>query len=157
MATHHLWTKPYHDVLEQQYRLDAAGQQEFDVFFAKLDQLANSCPDQGAFSAQFMQGSLYPEYTTLLTKYQKCVVAPSGQTTSQQVADQRSQAASGAAAEYAESMVKREVNAAISHALPDEVNRVRWAGARALPVIGPIVQWLDNINWIRNLFGKKER
>lgn len=155
MATHHLWTKPYHDVVEQQYRLDAAGQQEFEAFFVKLDQLAYSCPDQGAFSNQLLQGPLYQEYNALLMKYQKCVVAPNGQTTDQQVADMRSQAAADGAGEFVESMARREVNAAISHALPDEVNRIRWAGARALPVIGPIIQWLDNIRWFRSMFGNK--
>jgi len=39
--------------------------------------------------------------------------------------------------------------------LPDEVNEVRWNGGRTLPVIGPIIQWVDNIKWIRRLLGKK--
>jgi hypothetical protein len=47
-------------------------------------------------------------------------------------------------------MAEIEMNAAISHMLPDEVNRLRWGGARTLPVIGPIIQWIDNIKWIRN-------
>jgi hypothetical protein len=49
-------------------------------------------------------------------------------------------------------MAEVEMNAAISHMLPDEVNRLRWGGARTLPVIGPIIQWIDNIKWIRNMF-----
>ena len=55
--------------------------------------------------------------------------------------------------EMAKSMAKQELNAAVSHALPDEVNQLRWAGLRGVPVIGSIVQWLDNIKWIRNMFG----
>ena len=55
--------------------------------------------------------------------------------------------------EYAKSMAKQELNRVVSQALPDEVNRLRWGRARALPVIGPIVQWIDNIQWLRRLFG----
>ena len=57
--------------------------------------------------------------------------------------------------EYAKSMAKQEVNRVVSQALPDEVNRLRWGGLRAIPVIGPIVQWIDNIKWLRGLFGSK--
>lgn len=154
MATHHLWTKPYHDVVEQQYRLDAAGQQEFDAFFTKLDQLAYSSPDQGAFFNTLMQSPLYQEYNGLLQKYQHCVVVQGGQTTSEQIAEMQRLNAATSAGEHIKSMAEREVNAAISHALPDEVNRLRWGGARTLPIIGPIIQWVDNIRWIRNMFRK---
>lgn len=57
--------------------------------------------------------------------------------------------------EYAKSMAKQDLNRAVSQVLPDEVNRLRWGGARALPVIGPIVQWIDNVKWLRRLFGGK--
>ncbi|MBO4592805.1 MAG: hypothetical protein J5678_01240 [Bacteroidaceae bacterium] len=55
--------------------------------------------------------------------------------------------------EYAKSMARQEVNRVVSQALPDEVNQLRWGGLRAIPVIGPIVQWIDNIQWLRRLFG----
>ena len=55
--------------------------------------------------------------------------------------------------EMAKSMAKQELNAAVSHALPDEVNQLRWSGLRGIPVIGSIVQWLDNIKWFRSMFG----
>lgn len=154
MATHHLWTKPYHDVVEQQYRLDAAGQQEFDAFFAKLDQLAYSSPDQGAFNNQLMQGPLFQEYNALLGKYANCVVNAQGQSIDEQVAEMKAENRRISAQEHAKSMAEREVKAAISHALPDEVNRLRWGGARTLPIIGPFIQWIDNIRWIKNMFKK---
>ena len=56
----------------------------------------------------------------------------------------------------AKSMAEQELNKVVSHALPDEVNRLRWTGARALPIIGPILQWIGNIRWIAGIFGKKE-
>ena len=61
------------------------------------------------------------------------------------------QAATGAAGEFAKSATRRELNRVVTQMLPDEVNRLRWAGARALPVIGPLVQWIDNIQWVRRL------
>ncbi len=155
MATYHVWTKPYHDVVEQQYRLDAQGQQEFDAFFAKLDQFAYSCPDQGAFTNQLLQGPLYQEYNSLLQKYSRFAVNPAGQTIDDQVDEIKKINHENWVAEQAKTGVEREVNAAISHMLPDEVNRLRWSGARALPIIGPIIQWVDNIRWLRNIFGKK--
>ena len=154
METHHLWTKPYHYLVEQQYSLSAAGQKEFDSFFLKLDQLAYSSPDQAAFNNQLMQGPLFQEYNTLLGKYANCVVNAQGQSIDEQVAEMQAENRRISAEEHAKSMAEREVKAAISHALPDEVNRLRWAGARALPVIGPIIQWIDNIRWIKNMFKK---
>ena len=59
------------------------------------------------------------------------------------------------ASEYAKSMAKQEANRVISRALPDEVNQLRWAGLRGIPVVGTIVQWLDNIKWFRSMFGGK--
>lgn len=55
----------------------------------------------------------------------------------------------------AENAVKRELNEVISHALPDEVNRLRWAGIlRNIPIVSDIVQWADNLGMLRRLFGK---
>lgn len=74
--------------------------------------------------------------------------------TAEQIATQQLKAQQkDMATEYAKSSAKQELNRAVSQALPDEVNQLRWSGARAIPVVGSIIQWLDNINWIRNLFG----
>ncbi|MCR4809498.1 MAG: hypothetical protein K5896_06530 [Prevotella sp.] len=59
--------------------------------------------------------------------------------------------------EMAKSMAKQELNAAVSHALPDEVNQLRWAGLRGIPVVGSIIQWLDNIKWFRSMFGGSQK
>lgn len=57
----------------------------------------------------------------------------------------------------AESAVKRELNEVISHALPDEVNRLRWAGVlRNIPIVSDILQWADNFGMLRRLFGKSK-
>ena len=69
------------------------------------------------------------------------------------VKEQQKEAAKGAAGEMAKSMTERELNRVVSQALPDEVNALSWGGLRSIPVIGSIVQWIDNIQWIRNLFG----
>ena len=43
----------------------------------------------------------------------------------------------------------------VSQALPDEVNRLRWAGLwRNIPVVSDIVQWWDNVQWVKRMFGK---
>ena len=80
---------------------------------------------------------------------------PEEQVIEEKVAELKKQQQQDMANEYAKSMAKQEVNAAISHALPDEVNQLRWAGLRGIPVIGSIVQWLDNIKWFRSMFGGK--
>lgn len=148
------WIKPYRDVVEQQFRLDDAAQQDVDGFFARLEQMAAGQKDQAAFATAFMQSPLYQEYTGLFTKYQKMVVTQTGETVEEAAKTMKKDSAKELPGEYAKDMATREVKAAISHMLPDEVNRVRWAGARALPVIGPIVQWIDNIEWLRRLFGR---
>lgn len=57
----------------------------------------------------------------------------------------------------AESAVKCELNEVISHALPDEVNRLRWAGVlRNIPIVSDILQWADNFGMLRRLFGKSK-
>ena len=80
---------------------------------------------------------------------------PEEQAIEEKVAELKKQQQQDMANEYAKSMAKQEVNTAISHALPDEVNQLRWAGLRGIPVIGSIVQWLDNIKWFRSMFGGK--
>ena len=77
------------------------------------------------------------------------------QAVEEKVAELRKQQEKEMAGEYAKSMAKQELGAAVSRALPDEVNHLRWAGLRGIPVIGSIVQWLDNIKWIRSMFGGK--
>lgn len=55
----------------------------------------------------------------------------------------------------AESAAKRTLNEMVSQALPDEVNRLRWAGLwRNIPVVSDIVQWWDNVQWVKRMFGK---
>ncbi len=71
----------------------------------------------------------------------------------QHVAEEQKEMAQAAAKEHLKTVAGQELNRAVSHALPDEVNQLRWAGLRAVPVIGSIIQWVDNIQWIRNLFG----
>ncbi|MBQ8712149.1 MAG: hypothetical protein IJ551_04915 [Prevotella sp.] len=149
---HHPWTQPYREVVEQQFRLDEASRAVFGEFFARLDKMAASSEDQAAFANQFMASPLYAEYTGLFQKYSKFVVAPDGKTVTETSASLRSQAAQAVPGMMASSAVKREANRIVSEMLPDEVNRVRWAGLRALPVIGPIVQWMDNLNLLRNFF-----
>lgn len=153
MATNHEWVKPYHDVIDAQYKLDETGKQEFDAYFARVDAMAATCSDQAAFTQQFMQSPLYQEYTQLMQKYQKQVITPTGQTVGETTADMGKHQSSNMAGEYAKSMAEQEVNRVVSQALPDEVNQLRWAGVRGIPVIGSIVQWLDNIAWVRRLFG----
>ena len=102
-----------------------------------------------------MQSPLYGEYTQIFQKYQKLIITPDGKTITETEQDIKQQQVKSGAKEYAKSMVGIEVNAAISHMLPDEVNRLRWGGMRVLPVIGPVIQWIDNIQWVRRMFGRK--
>ena len=69
------------------------------------------------------------------------------------VKEQQKEAAKGAAGEMAKSMSERELNRIVSQALPNEMNAMRLGGLRSIPIVGSIVQWIDNIQWIRNLFG----
>lgn len=148
------WIKPYRDVVEQQFRLDAAAKEEAETFFTRLGQLAATCNDQGTFATTFMQSPLYQEYTNLFQKFQKFALTSSGETTTEAASSMKKEAAASAAGEYAKSTARRELNTAISHMLPDEVNRIRWAGARALPVIGPVIQWIDNLRWVRRMLDR---
>ncbi len=84
---------------------------------------------------------------------QKNQAPANGQSPEELAAQQLKAQQKDMAKEMAKSTAKQELNRAVSRALPDEVNQLRWAGARAIPVIGPIIQWLDNIAWVRNLFG----
>ena len=72
----------------------------------------------------------------------------------QQEAQMQKDMARDAAKEHAKTVAGQELNRAVSKVLPDEVNQLRWSGLRAIPVVGTIVQWLDNISWIRNMFRK---
>lgn len=69
------------------------------------------------------------------------------------VKEQQKEAAKGAAGEMAKSMAERELNRIVSQALPNEVNAMRCGGLRSIPIVGSIVQWIDNIQWSRNIFG----
>lgn len=148
------WIKPYRDVVEQQFRLTDEARRDFDDLYGRMGALAAQCPDQAAFATQFMQSPLYGEYTQMFQKYQKLIVTPDGKTVSETKQAIEKENKSSSAKEYVKSMASIEAKAAISHMLPDEVNRLRWGGLRVVPVIGPIIQWIDNIQWVRRMFSK---
>lgn len=150
------WIKPYRDSLVTQYRLTDEAQREVDAYFVRLEQMAAKCPDQTTFINLFMQDPMYQEYLSFFTKYQSMCVTQSGETVDQAVSTMKKENAKSTAREHVKSMASIEANAAISHMLPDEVNRLRWGGARTLPVIGPIIQWIDNIKWIKRMFGRND-
>ena len=52
-------------------------------------------------------------------------------------------------------MAEQKLNEVVTQMLPDEINSLRWGGLRAIPVIGPIIQWIGNIRWLRSLFIEK--
>ena len=116
---------------------------------------AATCSDQAAFTTQYTQSPLYQEYTQLMQKYQKQVVTPDGRTVGEATANAGKIKPGNMAAECAKSMARQEVNSAVRQVLPDEVNQLRGAGLRSIPVIGSIIQLLDNIKWFRNLFGRR--
>ena len=149
------WVKPYRDVINTQYKLDEAGKQEFDAYFARVEAFAATCSDQAAFTTQYTQSPLYQEYTQLMQKYQKQVVTPDGRTVGEATANAGKIKPGNMAAECAKSMARQEVNSAVRQVLPDEVNQLRGAGLRSIPVIGSIIQLLDSIKWFRNLFGRR--
>jgi len=150
------WLKPYIDSLEQQYRLTPEAQSEVDAYFNRLEGMANRCKDQAEFTTLFLQDPMYQEYTGFFTKYQKMALAASGETVEEAKETLQRENAEISAREHVKDMAEIEMNAAISHMLPDEVNRLRRGGARTLPIIGPIIQWVDNIKWVRRMFGKGE-
>ena len=152
-----IWIKPCRDVVEQQFRLTDEARRDFDDLFSRMGNLAAQCSDQAAFATQFMQSPLYTEYTQMFQKYQSLIVTPDGKTVSETEKDIRKENKASSAKEYVKSMASIEANAVISHMLPDEVNRLRWGGMRVLPVIGPIIQWIDNIQWLRRLFSKNTK
>lgn len=150
------WTKPYRDVVELQFRLSDEARQEVDGLFLRIDALAAQSPDQMTFINQFMASPLYAEYSQLFQKYQGQMIGADGQSLDDTKKQMEKEAAKSGAKEYVKSMATIEAKAAISHMLPDEVNRLRWGGLRVVPVIGPIIQWMDNIQWLRRLLGSKK-
>ena len=149
------WIKPYRDAIDQQYKLDDVAQQDVDFYFTKLEKYAAGFPDQGSFATQFLQSPLYQEYTNLFTKYQQMGITSSGETVEQATETLKRENREASMEEHIKSTAEREARIAVTRMLPDEVNEVRWNGGRTLPVIGPIIQWVDNIKWIRRLLGKK--
>ena len=155
METNHPWTKPYRDVVDQQYRLDDAARQEFNEFFVRLDAMASASTDQGTFVTRFLQSPLYTEYNELLGKFQPMALAATGETIKEAVVSMRKESDRISAEDHAKTMAEQKLNEVISQALPDELNRLRWGGLRALPVVGPILQWIGNFRWLKALFTKK--
>lgn len=145
-----LWIKPYRDAVEQQIRLDGDARRDVDAYFARVEEFANGCTDHADFATKFMQSPLYQEYSGLFVKHQNRFVTSTGETVEEAVETMQRESREISDRERKKEMAEIEMNAAISHMLPDEVNRLRWGGARTLPVIGPIIQWIDNIKWIRN-------
>ena len=148
------WLKPYRDIIDQQFQLTPGARQDVDAFFSRLEQKAAECSSQAAFATAFMESPMYQEYTNLFTKYSKMVTTATGETAEEATKTMKKQAAKSAATGYVSSMANQEVNIAVSHMLPDEINQLRWGGLRAIPIIGPIVQWIDNIEWIRRILKK---
>lgn len=155
MASHHPWTKPYRDVVEQQYLLDAPAQQAFDAFFARVDEMAGGCGDQGAFVSEFLKSPLYSEYNQLLGKYMHLAKSSTGQTLEDTAESLRRESDEISAKEHAKTMAEQKLNEVVSQMLPPEINQLRWGGVRTLPVIGPVIQWINNLKFLRNMFGKK--
>jgi len=155
MATVHPWAKPFHDVVAQQYRLDAAAQQDFDAFFARVNAMASSSADQGTFVTQFTQSPLFTEYNQLLEKYQQQALTSTGQTVAEAAQSMREESARLSAEDHAKTKAEQKLNEVVTQMLPDEINSLRWGGLRAIPVIGPIIQWIGNIRWLRSLFIEK--
>ncbi len=149
------WVKPYRETVEHQFKLNEEAEKEFNSLFERMEQMAAGCPDQMTFANEFLKSELYTEYTQLFTKFQKIITTPDGVTTGESLNALDKQSKGSMAKEYAKSMAKQKVNEVVSQMLPDEINRIRWAGARALPIIGPVIQWIDNIKWLRNLFSNK--
>ena len=118
MATVHPWAKPFHDVVAQQYRLDAAAMK-------------------------------------LLEKYQQQALTSTGQTVAEAAQSMREESARLSAEDHAKTMAEQKLNEVVTQMLPDEINSLRWGGLRAIPVIGPIIQWIGNIRWLRSLFIEK--
>ena len=150
------WIQPYKDSYCQQYRLTDEAQREVDAFFNRLEQMAMKCPDQATFTNLFMQDPMYQEYLSFFTKYQNMCVTQTGETVDEALSTMKKENAKSSAKEFVRSTASREAHIAVSQMLPDEVNRLRWGGARTLPIIGPIIQWVDNIKWLRRLFGRND-
>ena len=149
----HPWLVARKQVLNN-YRLPTEGKAEVESLFAQLEKLASGCANQGVFEQQLAASPLSQEYNNLLAKYAKFFMT-NDKTTDEQVQDLQKIAAQSAAQEQVESMVKRELHTAAMQALPDEVREFKFGGLRVVPVIGPIIQWIDNIKWISRLFGRK--
>lgn len=149
---HHSWTKPYRDVIEQQFRVDDSMRTVLDDFFSRLDQMAADSDDQTAFAQRFMASPLYTEYTDLFQKYSRQIVNADGMTSDEQKASLEKQALKAMPAMEAKAFAEREANRIVSQMLPDEVNHLRWAGLKALPVIGPILDWMDDIFQLKRIF-----
>ncbi len=148
------WLKPYRDIIDQQFQLTDEARADVDAFFQKVEQMAAQCHDQMTFANAFMQSPLYQEYTGLFTKYQKMVLTESGETVEDATKSMKKEMAKDAAKGHVSSVIQQEVKIAVTRMLPDEVNEARWKGARGIPIIGEIIQWVDNIEWIRRLLGK---
>ena len=53
-----------------------------------------------------------------------------------------------------ESAAERKLNEVVSHALPDEVNRMRRMGFwKSMPIIGTVIDWMDKTHWLRQMLG----
>jgi len=165
MADYQAWVQPYRDVADKQFRHNEASRQEFDDFFSRLEQMAAGCSDQMVFNEQFQQGPFAKEYNDLFVKYVSLMNVGDGQAIADTTKDLHRQAlksaAVGMAGSMAESVATRKAEEALTDILPDEVNdtrreatALRSQGLRAIPVLGSIIQWADNIQWIRRMFKK---
>lgn len=150
----HPWVKPYTQVVEEQFQLDDNAQQAFNSLFDRVGKLADTCTDQASFSKQFIESPLYEEYMGLFQKYSSQSVAMGGKTPEDLKKEVAKETIKSMPAMIAQNFALRQVNRIITRMLPDEINRLRWTGARGLPIIGPIIQRIDEVRWISRLIGK---
>lgn len=152
----HPWLQTRRQIVENNYRLPPEATAEVETLFSKMEQLAMTCLDQTMFENQMSAGPLAMEYNNLLAKYAQYYVV-NGQVGSERLSSMQKESAAAAAADHAKSMVEREIHTMTVQAMPEELRALKFGGLRVVPVIGPIIQWIDNIRWIRALFGRNRQ
>jgi len=147
------WVQSRRDMISQYYVLPPEAQQQAEQVFQKMEQIAAHCTDQGMFEQQMAQSPVSQEFNALMASFGQYAKV-NGQSMDQAVKEMRQEQAASAVQGHIETMVEQEVHTQIVRALPDEVNAIRSRGIlRSIPVVGSIVQWFDNFNYLRRLFG----
>ena len=153
--TTHPWLLSRRQIFDTHYQLPPEGVAEVDNLFAQMEQLAMQCSDQAMFEQQLAASPLTQTYNGLLAKFASYYVID-GHTAAQQTEKLQRGAAASAAQEYVTSGIKRELHTAAVQAMPEELRRLKFGGLRVVPVIGPIIQWMDNFRWFRSMFTSKK-